>query len=202
MKTLPSIASALMACALTVLPAKADLLVNPDFNTGDLSGWWTYAPDTVNSSITVLPSDTFSFDSTPYLHIMTHDASSNPNMGQAASVGAGLPYQISLQFRANNWGGAGVGVHYLDASWAQIGWEWTQLYSGNGADTGWTAYTTPTWTTPANTAYVEVRFDAWGWSDTYADNVILNVIPEPGVGALLGVGGLLALRHQRGRARR
>jgi hypothetical protein len=202
MKTLPSIAPVLAAFALGALPVKADLLVNPDFNTGALAPWWTYVPDAVNSSITVANDPGISLDATPYLYLMSRNPSESPNMGQDVSMAAGTPYQISFAYRATQWGGAGVGVHYLDASWAQIGYEWTQMYSGSGADTGWQSFTTPTWTTPANTAYVEVRFDAWSWSDTYVDNVNLNVIPEPGVGALLGMGIVLAIRRWTARARR
>jgi hypothetical protein len=202
MKTLCSIASVLAALTLAALPAKADLMVNGNFNTGDLSSWWTYAPDTVNSSISISTAMGYSFDNTPYLYLMSRDPSTSPNMGQDVSFTAGAPFQISLQYRAAQWGGSGVGVHYLDSSWAQIGYEWVQLHAGDGNDTGWQSFTTPTWTAPANTAYVEVRLDAWGWSDTYADNVTLNVIPEPGVGALLGVGGLLMIRRRNARAGR
>jgi hypothetical protein len=200
MKTVTSIASVLAAFALSAVSVKAQL-VNGDFNTGDLSGWWTYVPDAPTSSITVTNDVGFAFDSSPYLYMMARNPSAF-DMGQSVSAAAGTQYEISLAYRANNWGGAGVGVHYLDSSWSQVGWEWTSLYTGDGNDTGWNSFTTPTWTAPANTAYIEVRLNAWEWSDTYVDNVSLNVIPEPGVGALLGLGGLLMIRRRNARARR
>jgi hypothetical protein len=201
MKTLSAIASLVAALALTPQPATANLLVNGDFNTGDLTGWWTYLAD-ANSSITAQPTSSFAYDSTPYAYQMVRDTSPDPLLGQDVTLTAGVQYQVSLNYRANNWGGAGVSIYYLDSSWAQIGYEWTQLYSGNGSDTGWQSFNSSTWTTPANTAHVEIRLDAWGWSDTYYDNVNLSVVPEPGLSALFALGGLLVIRRLRSPAGR
>ena len=177
--------------ALSLAPAGADGLVNGNFNTGDTSSWWTYLADPTNSAVAVESDTAFSFDGTPYLHVICRNASGDPLMGQDPAVPGGSSYQVSLEYRANNWGGAGVGIHYLDATWTQIGYEWVTFYTGNGTDTGWQSFSTPTWLAPANTAYVEVRLDGWGWSDTYVDNVSLDVIPEPGSGLLIGIGGLV-----------
>jgi hypothetical protein len=192
----------LAAFALSALPVEASLLVNDNFNTGDLTGWWTYSAD-ANSTFTVENTGGFSLNGSPYAHAMVRDTSPDPILGQNVSVAGGIQYQLSLEYRGNNWGGAGVGIWYYDASYTQIAqYEWAGLYSGTGADTGWVSATTPVWTTPANAAYLSVRLDGWGWSDTYYDNVNLNVVPEPGFGALLGVGGLLMIRRWNTRARR
>jgi len=102
-------------------------------------------------------------------------------------------------YRGANWGGAGVEIQYKDSGWTTIGWEWATLYQDPGYDTGWQSFTSPTWTAPANTAYVEIRPQGWGWSDTYIDNVSLSVIPEPGSAVLLALGALgLIVRRRLG----
>jgi hypothetical protein len=190
MKTILSLICSAAVLGLAILPANANLLNNGDFNTGTLPAWWTYTPDSVNQTITVLPADAFSYDNTPYAHTSDHGGSPAAVLGQSMDLSAGSQYNISMVYRANNWGGAGVGTWYYDSSWTQIGWEWTSLYTGNGIDTGWQPFTSPTWTAPANTAHIALRLDAWTWSDTFYDNVSLNVIPEPGSGVLLGIGAL------------
>jgi hypothetical protein len=200
MKKTLSIATVLAALALSAVPAQAQL-VNGNFNTGDLTGWWTYTPDAVNSSVSVLPGDAYSYDASPYAHQVNFGASANPQLGQDMNLTAGTQFLVSLAFRANNWGGAGVGIRYLDSSWAEVGWEFANIYAGNGTDTGWMAFSTPTWTAPANTEHVSMRLEAWTWSETYYDNVGVSVVPEPTAGALLGLGGLLMIRRWKTRAR-
>ena len=202
MKTILSTLCGASVLVLAILPANAQLLNNGDFNTGTLPNWWGYTPDAVNQSITVLPADAFSYDNTPYAYTTDHSDGTFAAavLGQEADLSAGSQYNISLVYRANNWGGGGVGTWYWDSSWAQIGYEWTSLYTGDGTDTGWQPFTSPTWTAPAGTAHVSVRLDAWTWSDTYYDNVSFNVIPEPSSITLLAGAGLAFLIVRRRRA--
>ena len=197
MKTILSIISSVAILVLAILPASAQLLNNGNFNTGDTTGWWTYVPDTANSSLTVANLPGITYDSTPYLYMMARSPSSDAILGQDPAVAAGSQYQVSLNYRGNNWGGAGVSINYKDSSFNYINYEWATLYTGNGIDTGWQSFTSPTWTAPANTAYVEVRLEGYGWSDTYIDNVSVNVIPEPGSAVLLGLGALALLVRRR-----
>jgi hypothetical protein len=198
MKTTLSIICSAAVLVLAAAPAQAqNLLNNGNFNNGTLPNWWVYLPTAGSQTITVVPADTFSYDNTPYAHTMDHGGSSAAVLGQEVDLSGGSQYNVSLVYRANNWGGGGVGTYYWDSSWTQIGWEWTSLYTGNGTDTGWQSFTSPTWTTPANTAHVSVRLDAWSWSDTFYDNISFNVIPEPGSAVLLGIGALALLINRR-----
>ena len=107
MKTILSIVSSLAILMSAMLPAKADLLNNGNFNTGTLPNWWAYTPDTANQSITVLPADAFSYDNTPYAHTIDHGGSSAAVLGQEVDLSGGSQYSVSLAYRANNWGGGG-----------------------------------------------------------------------------------------------
>ena len=197
MKNIRLILCGLAVVLLAALPAKANLLSNGNFNTGDTTGWWTWVPDPTNSSITVANNAGISYDGSPYLYIYARSPSGTPIIGQDPTVAAGSQYQVSLMYRGGNWGGAGVEIQYKNSGWTTIGWEWATLYQDPGYDTGWQSFTSPTWTAPGGTMYVEVRPQAWGWSDTYLDNVSLTVIPEPGSAVLLGLGAVAFLTSRR-----
>ena len=172
---------------------------NGDFETGVLSPWWGWGD---GGSVTIVP--TGGVGGSQGALITNFGGTYSTTLGQDIdwSAGASIDGKISLQYRADSWGGAGVAVKWFDSGWANIGWAWAQMYAGNGTDTGWQPFTASsavpgsagTWIAPAGTAYAEIRVEQWTWGEVYVDNVVLT--PEPATMILLGIGGLVALRRK------
>jgi hypothetical protein len=177
---------AVAALLTLVVGAQANLLTNGDFNTGDLSGWWTYVSDAATQSITI--SSTPSFDSTTNVKLTSATDGSWQEMGNAFVCAAGTTYTLDLVYNSTGWVGAGINLKYMDSSWGYVNYEWVSLLSSSTEGTGtWTPFSY-TFTTPAGTGLTEVKFAMGGWGSLSVDNV--NV-PEPITMLLLGLGGLV-----------
>ncbi|MGD0597016.1 MAG: PEP-CTERM sorting domain-containing protein [Sedimentisphaerales bacterium] len=196
----------IFVCALCLVsiavPAKA--LTNGDFETGDLTGWWTWLPDPANETVSVVPGGP---GTSVYAAEIYTLSGSSAQLGQDIAFSAGLPVSVSLMYDvpANNWAGAGITIQYKDASWSVLDWGWANIYGGGGGGGGgWLSYDTASdgtksgnWTSaPAGTAYLTLKIEQWGWqpSGSLYDNVVLT--PEPATMVLLGIGGLVALRRK------
>jgi len=186
--------------------ANANMLTNGDFETGSLAPWWTWIPDTANSTVGVVPGGPS--PSAYCLSIYTNSPSGSVQVGQDVAFTAGSSVSLSLMYDvpAGDWSGAGITIQYKDAGWNVLDWGWVDIYAGvGGDDTGWVPFNSDSvsksgnWTAaPAGTAYLSLKIEQWGWqpagSSTLYDNVVLT--PEPATMILLGIGGLVALRRK------
>jgi len=176
--------------------AQPNLLVNGDFNTGDLTGWWTYAADAPNQTAAI--DNSYTLDSSPNLSLSSASSVWRLVGGQNPAIGSGVNYNLSLDYSATDtpsWGSAAVSITYYDALAAYVGYEWIVLYdqtAAPNADGEWLSYS-GYFTTPANTASMQFELDVWNCTTFHADNVSLTVVPEPSALALAGLGGLLLL---------
>ena len=85
--------------------AQGNLLSNGNFNTGDLTGWWSWTADAANSGFPIATDTSFSSDGSPYLHLWNHGATGgDPAAGQSVDMAGGLQYGVSLAFRGKQLG--------------------------------------------------------------------------------------------------
>lgn len=177
----------MMAVLSMGIGAQANLLTSGDFNTGDLTGWWTWVPDTATQSIAV-QSDV-SYDSTPNVLMASATDGSWQELGQSFVCAPETTYTLDFVYNSTGWVGAGINLKYMDSSWGYIDYGWIDLLFSSTEGTGtWTPFSC-TFTTPAGSGLTEVKFTMGGWGNLYAENV--NVVPEPASLLLLGLGGLV-----------
>ena len=157
--------------------ARANLLVNGNFNNGNLTGWWTYAADPANQSAAIVTN--YTIDSSANAALTSASSTWRLAIGQNLTIGAGVVYNLSFNYSATDtpsWGSAAVAVNYYDSSATYLGYEWIPLYDQVAAPNTngqWLAFG-GTYTTPANTASLALEFDVWNWTMLHLDNVSLR----------------------------
>lgn len=182
---------------MAVLTANAqNLLVNGNFNTGDFTGWYTYAADgTMANSINT----TFTYDTTPNAQMVSGDTTYRDALGQVVSIGGNQQYNISFVYNVNVVPTSfAISVTYDDAGNNYLGYEFPAgVLTTAGA---WSTYS-GNFTTPANTASLKLEFELYSAATVNLDNISLTPTPapEPTTLALLGSAGLglLVLRRRR-----
>lgn len=168
--------------------AQGNLLLNGDFNTGDLTGWWTYAADgTQSGSVVASPA----FDTTPNLMMVSGSSTWREATGQTGvAIGAGVQYQLSFVYNSSVASPSfAVSINYYDSSNTYLNYEWVPTVIDTAG--AWTTYT-GTFTTPVNTANLSVEFDLYSPATVQIDNVSLQpaAVPEPTTISLICLSGL------------
>lgn len=185
--------------------AQASLVVNGEFNAGNLSGWWSYAEEPANQSAAV--DNTYTLDLTHNLLLTSATSTYAVAAGQLQNpaIGADMVYNLSFDFSATDtpsWGSAAVSIKYYDPSATYLGFEWIPLYHETAApntDGQWLTYDAD-FTTPANTASMSLEFVAWNWTTLHLDNVSITTVPEPTSMMFASLGCLmLCLRSRAGK---
>lgn len=179
---------------------QANMLTNGDFNSGDLSGWWTWADDADNQNAQIEPAGGYNYDGTANARLWSASSVWEMNLGQDVTIGENAPYSLSFVYSArwtDSWGSASVGIDYYDADWAWVGYEWFALYNeepGPNAEGEWLSYSGD-FTTVPETTYLSLKLQAANWTTVYFDNV--SLVPEPATLVLFAAGGLAMLRRKR-----
>lgn len=183
-----------------------NLIVNPGFSTGDLTGWST-ANTGAGATISVIPTGGNPGDYT-WLNETVEPATLVLDQATAAgsAVGAGNTVNYSFDLMGGNQAAGGVDfIHVEDenAGNAVIGQTILGPYFPSAS--GWTHYS-GTYTTVANSDHMYIEFDASTGANAGSvdqmgvDNVVLSVVPEPTTMTLVGlglVGAVLGLRKRR-----
>jgi len=186
-----------------------NLIVNPGFNTGDLTGWTPLNAGT-GATVSVLPTGG---NPTDYAWLNNTVEAYNLALSQVTAngsvVGAGITVNYSFDLLGGNQAAGGVDfIHIFDenASGAVISQGPGLLGPYFPSTSGWTTYT-GSFTTVAGSDHLYIEFDATtganvGSTDQMGiDNVSLSItpVPEPATLSLatLGILGLWAVRRRR-----
>ncbi len=182
MKTATFLAGSLCAMALAVGSASAaNLLTNPTFETGDLTGWAAYQTNG-NATITVLATD--NGPSAPGTHnafLNNQSEADGLTMAQTTPLGSATAgtvyYSYDLKLgQAVNGGVCFVEMFAQNAAGAVIG---NAGLKGNYAPATWTTYS-GSFTAPAGTDHLTIQFETptgaviGTISSMHVDNVLLT----------------------------
>jgi hypothetical protein len=184
-----------------------NLIQNPGFSTGDLTGW-TPLGVTSGATITVNPTGGNPGDYA-WLNntVEAYNLALSQTTPNGSVVGAGLTVNYSFDLLGGNQAAGGVDfIHIWDEN--STGGVISQGPGLLGpyfpSASGWTTYT-GSFTTVAGSDHLGIEFDATTGANTGSmdqmgiDNVVLSVVPEPTTLSLAAMGLLGVWTLRRGR---
>ncbi|MBN1765378.1 MAG: PEP-CTERM sorting domain-containing protein [Sedimentisphaerales bacterium] len=181
------------------VPAQAqNWLTNGDFNTGDFTGWWTYAGGDPCQTVEIEPGSGYNIDGTDNAKLWSAIDWPQVEIGQALDVTGGTNFTLSFDYSARwtDWGTADWLISYSDTDWTEFDWAWGALYEDGPApnlDGEWLSFS-QSFTAPAGTEHMTIALRAYDWTTVHFDNV--TVVPEPATLLLLGLGGFVLRRRK------
>ncbi len=162
--------------------AQANIITNGNFNTGDFTGWWTYCAEPANQSVTIAGGSGYNYDGTSSAKLTSATSTWSAQLGQDFSIGSNVTYNLSFVYSGEcptNSGSAAVAIKYTDASGTDLGvYPWFTLYQQSPAPNTsgqWLTYS-GNFTTPANTAHMQLQFQAADWTALHVDNVSVSPV--------------------------
>jgi hypothetical protein len=197
------IGSSFFAVALAVAVSQvsaANLLLNPDFETGTTANWLVLNAGTVTVDGT---QNGPSAPGTYSVFMQNTLPANNLALQQTTAVGSASPglvnYSFDLKVDSSLNGGV-VFIHFWDINSSGGVIDQGPGLKGPYFNTGWVTYT-GSWTAPANVNRFTVEFDcttgaaAGSAESIHIDNVSISqaVIPEPTTLSLVGLGVLGAI---------
>jgi hypothetical protein len=210
MKATSKLLGSLVCAVAFVLAAgqvSANLIQNPGFETGDLTGWQAFGIGG-SSFITVqTPDNGPSAGGTHNAFLDNQAQALGLTLKQVTPVGSAAPGPVSWSFDLKTGGATVGGVFFVQVFCNNSGGGvisgGTGLL-GNYTPANWTTYS-GSFTAPAGTDHLTIQFMAntgaavGSTSKMHVDNVVLNAIPEPSTVGLVGLGliSLLGLRRRK-----
>lgn len=185
-----------LTLGLVIAPRSADAaLVNPGFETGDLTGWTTFGDSIVASNTDPFAgtwhADLSADDTDPNYAGMYQDQAASPGQLWEATIqarlvsspGGAARIRLKLEFLV---GGSPI---FVDGqTLTTVSSSYTELFASGVAPAGATA--------ARITPVVELEGET-GSMQGYFDNATLTLIPEPATLTLLAPAALLMLRRRR-----